>query len=592
MLRFIAVSWAGEAAENNAAAIVGRIERDPRHRWHETAQWLGFRLWTIDDHHPAPPIAAGSTTALVGRLFPRDPSSRTITTGPLPDVNDNASPAWIGKHYWGNYVLFLAQPGRLTVLRDPSGAVPCHFHDLNGVRLWFSDINDVVRLFGFNFEVDRDYLPGAFAFPKLAKNGTALIGVGAVLPATALISVDGAAFDQSFFWHPKTFYGDLVVDLDEAIALLRDAVGEVVDAYAAYFRRPVVSIGGLDSSIIWTVMGARDTPNRRGLSLHSRSQKGDERRYVETLPDLGRIDFAEMDGDRIDPDAVFFPAASPCPPGHVDLIELSIDRARARSLDHADAIIYGVGGDNVFLQGADIFPMLDRARLSGVRPSFWRTAMESARYSRSWVGSVAFVGLRESLVRDAAIPVALHHLFGRMSRSGIAPGLLSGVTAERCLHPLYFEDEAVTKGKAFQVLSSCFCATEYYNVHDPAAGIERCELLLSQPIVEACLRIPSWLLAYRGINRGLARMAFAKELPEAVVKRTSKSTPEDVYDDFVRRHRDRISAFLMDGWLVGNGIFDPDSLRKLFDGDGESDASFSHPIVQLVGWEAWARNWR
>src|SRR3546814_14784414 len=50
--------------------------------------------------------------------------------------------------------------------------------------------------------------------------------------------------------------------------------------------------------------------------------------------------------------------------------------------------------------------------------------------------------------------------------------------------------------------------------------------LLAQPIVETCLRIPTWDWCRGGINRAIAREAFSTALPARVIARRSKSGPE------------------------------------------------------------------
>src|SRR3546814_5705921 len=52
--------------------------------------------------------------------------------------------------------------------------------------------------------------------------------------------------------------------------------------------------------------------------------------------------------------------------------------------------------------------------------------------------------------------------------------------------------------------------------------------LLAQPIVETCLRIPTWDWCRGGINRAIAREAFSTALPARVIARRSKSGPESL----------------------------------------------------------------
>src|SRR3546814_11360303 len=50
--------------------------------------------------------------------------------------------------------------------------------------------------------------------------------------------------------------------------------------------------------------------------------------------------------------------------------------------------------------------------------------------------------------------------------------------------------------------------------------------LMSQPIVEACLSVPSWEACRGGIDRSFARRSFARDLPASVIERRVKGGPD------------------------------------------------------------------
>src|SRR3546814_17681180 len=55
--------------------------------------------------------------------------------------------------------------------------------------------------------------------------------------------------------------------------------------------------------------------------------------------------------------------------------------------------------------------------------------------------------------------------------------------------------------------------------------------LLSQPVVELCLSIPTWQWVHGGRDRAVARTAFSGVLPDLLVERTTKG----ISSGFVRR---------------------------------------------------------
>src|SRR3546814_16146244 len=61
--------------------------------------------------------------------------------------------------------------------------------------------------------------------------------------------------------------------------------------------------------------------------------------------------------------------------------------------------------------------------------------------------------------------------------------------------------------------------------------------LLSQPIVELCLSIPTWMWISGGLNRAVARKAFEGRLPAIITRRTHKGGPGGFDLAIYRRNR-------------------------------------------------------
>jgi asparagine synthase (glutamine-hydrolysing) len=129
------------------------------------------------------------------------------------------------------------------------------------------------------------------------------------------------------------------------------------------------------------------------------------------------------------------------------------------------------------------------------------------------------------------------------------------------------------------------------HVHALSCDLGRFSPLASQPLVEFCLGVPTWLWAQGGRNRAVARAAFADLLPSAVLQRTSKAGP----DSFVRlafaANRALISERLMDGLLSRHGLIDRDALAVALASSELSDSEDCLRILDLLEAENWARAW-
>jgi asparagine synthase (glutamine-hydrolysing) len=80
--------------------------------------------------------------------------------------------------------------------------------------------------------------------------------------------------------------------------------------------------------------------------------------------------------------------------------------------------------------------------------------------------------------------------------------------------------------------------------------------LISQPLIECSLRIPSYVLACGGIDRGLARLAFSEKIPAAIAARTTKGGVDAYWNNLVIANLKFVRPFLLDGHLEAAGLID------------------------------------
>ncbi len=115
--------------------------------------------------------------------------------------------------------------------------------------------------------------------------------------------------------------------------------------------------------------------------------------------------------------------------------------------------------------------------------------------------------------------------------------------------------------------------------------------LLSQPVVEACLRVPTWMRIAGGINRSVARSAFSDVLPRAIRERRSKGTFTSYSGAAFRKNKALMPDFLLSGQLQAQQVLDTEALRAFFDidGGGPRNPSFQR-VFELCMVENWVRH--
>jgi len=116
--------------------------------------------------------------------------------------------------------------------------------------------------------------------------------------------------------------------------------------------------------------------------------------------------------------------------------------------------------------------------------------------------------------------------------------------------------------------------------------------LISQPMLETCLAIPSWQWREGGRDRAVARDAFADALPPAVSRRRTKGGPDGFAALVMNRFRDAIRDRLLDGQLARNRVADRVALEARFRSEAPFGAEETVRLLDLLDTEAWIGSWQ
>lgn len=116
--------------------------------------------------------------------------------------------------------------------------------------------------------------------------------------------------------------------------------------------------------------------------------------------------------------------------------------------------------------------------------------------------------------------------------------------------------------------------------------------LVSQPLIEFALRIPSHLHMEGGTDRAVARAAFADDLAPLVVNRgLGKGTPDLWLKQLVARNREFLREFLLNGMLVNQGLLDRRKVDTALAADVSGGRIFISDVLVQSYIEAWLRGW-
>ncbi len=594
MFRYIAIIW--DAAQPDRGALAEHLGKGWLTREHWTPVLLrpGLQVFTtgtqpgINEAHTLP----GGQGVVLGKLFRRSDLALTparhapITAKEGSSILESGSRILVDD-YWGRYVAFTqTASGTVTVLRDPSGTLPCFFTQNEGVTVTFSWLGDALELLGEHAprRVNWDALLVLLQRGSLTGRNTALDGLLQVLPGERLDFHDGSS---TLLWNPISIARSPAPHTaEEATKVMKQHVQACARSWASCYDTVLLRLsGGVDSSILLScLMPEATSADVIGINYHSVGSDSDERHYARLAAARAGRDLIERERDagfRID--RIQTIARMPEPVHYIGWMNAATDAALARAYG-APALFTGAGGDSLFYEFPRWWPAADYLRIRGLDTGFIAAAMDAARLGKTSVWRTMALAFKERLRPSLSESASM----GQAAL--LAPDLASSTDPHRFAHPALCKPAELPIGKYMQTIA-LMQPLGYYDPFEQAGAPELVNPLLSQPLVELCLRWPTYLLAQGGRGRALARRAYAKDLPPQIVNRRSKGGLEEHVRAVLLSNIDFVRETLLEGQLAARRIIDRPRLEALLSGRPTALAGSNSQIHALVATEAWISRW-
>jgi asparagine synthase (glutamine-hydrolysing) len=247
----------------------------------------------------------------------------------------------------------------------------------------------------------------------------------------------------------------------------------------------------------------------------------------------------------------------------------------------ARAMFTGVGGDVLFLQLRCTWPAADYLSVKGFDRGFLRACLHAAR-----LGRVSLLeSIRQAIAgqRHGTSPLEGWGKFATLMRRD---ALDSVRQPERYVHPESLEAGDLPIGKYNQV-EDLINPSGYYDPYLREAAPELVNPLLSQPVIERCLAIPTWRLTQGGRARGLVRRAFTGDIPTEIAARQSKGGMDEHVAAILRRNLAFAQSLLLEGQLVRRGLLDRDKVEATLSGRLSAVRGYASEIHECIAVEAW-----
>ena len=505
---------------------------------------------------------SGSQGAIIGPIFRQ--AGRKQLSGPVLSISTDcaqrifrSSGESLMSDYWGSYIAFLKSADSALVITDPTSALPCFYTRHEGVTLAFSHLEKCPFIDKLSLTLNEGFVSELLINDKIQTGETGLNEVSELAGGRRLTIVrDGVTSD--LLWDPAGIARERYEPAEPAaVSDLRDTVSSVVSARVSQFRKVTVSLsGGLDSAIV--LASAAKALGVEVNALHQFSDAGDppELRYAKDAADAVGCELrpVQISADRRLPEPMTHkltarPQRTFVSPEIADLI--SDDRDYL-----GEAFFTGEGGDHLLHNSRTPLVFADHLFNHGITRATLHQLLCSARLSEHSAWQVA----------SQALPYLFRNGGSRLSSEDLPAAKSAQV--RRLSHLIHVRD-----------------------ILDNAQGRRIVHPLISQPLVELCLRLPTYLLSLNGVSRGLAREAFRGTIPESIRTRMSKGKATRHAIQLIRANRFSIGEALLDGELVRRGLLQTSVIEDFLREDSFRFRELGRRMLVYYAIEAWLSRW-
>ncbi len=601
MYHFVALLWsAGDPASREEAAQLEQRLRRASVPWENLLATEGISVFALPPTDPAlqPYVLPGGRGVVLGKLFPGDLSKASLdAVSQLDEHTSHAILATSGqhlvRHFWGGYVALMTDRQRECgyALRDCSGKVPCYHTRSRNVTIVFADINDLAPLELSPPTINWQYLAAFIYSSQSHVRACAFNEVQEVLPGECL-ELQSTSAHQSAIWDPRRICRERRIECyEDAVGELRVVAQRCIDAWAESYDPMLLGLsGGFDSAVVLGCLSRSPShPGITGLNQYTTASYEDEREYARAAAVRAGIKLLEVPMNSAADcfDARLFSAPRTPKPGvtalfrllEIDLINRIAEEAGARTL------WTGQGGDHVFLQTTDASSAGDYLDANGWRPGFIAAVRDAAHLSRQpyWFVAKSAWSRRRAATSSSNSPA--------QAPCFVNPTALPQQVDAYVLHPWALDADDLPRGKQMQIRF----LSQVVNRHRPIPRLERAPQhhpLLSQPLMELCLQIPTYHLLRGGRERALAREAFADYVPWQILRRRDKGSIVSHATEMIRQSERFVRELLLDGMLADAGVIVRSDLEPHLAHGQPFREEHLMPLLACIAAEVWARSTR
>lgn len=543
-------------------------------------------------------LLPGDQGVILGTLFPKEPDSdicvpiQAWQNDEMPRLGTSIEEALV-RHYWGRYVAFRsdAKRGLTRVLRDPSGGFPCFSTQLEGVSIFVSNVPDLAALEAFTPSFNWRYVIETFFNLETVDQETGLSNLVEILPGEMMVRAKDR-MDIEAAWSPLDIVSDQqIVSFDEAVEQTRSVTKRCVNSWASLYGSIFHNLsGGVDSAIVLASMAEADNrPNVTCVNYYTAAAGGDERSYARLAAEKAGYKMIDLEMPiSLDLEALVVNSLkTSAPTGDIfsaPTAEALVDVAQQLG---SDVFFSGEGGDHLFFELKTPLVAVDYMRDKGLSKKMLSVMLDTAHFTGQSFWHVMRQALKCEVLERGKPPLPEYpDRLSALLRSDVR----SEFGGPYPLHHWVNGAANVPPAKWIQIYALLQALQRRKSpIYGQVAEVRN--PLLSQPLIELCLSIPSYLAIEGGQGRAIARKAFADGVPREILKRRAKGTTESYFHELLKRNHRYIEEMILDGRLVREGMLHKEKALEFIRTRHLKDGEAIRIILRLVATEAWISAW-
>jgi asparagine synthase (glutamine-hydrolysing) len=541
--------------------------------------------------------------SLFDRALPR--TIRSLSPDQSDDIVQSLGRSMV-RDFWGYYVAALHYPEKKcsVVMRSPVSPLACFHAQLGTLSVFFSCLDDYVELKSTPLSVNWDSITAQVVGGDYLTNETAVKELATVECGESVeCRLDGCF--KNIYWDPRSFLKDRWLDhFSEAAQVIRNTTEYCVSAHSSLHNHILVTLsGGLDSSIVLSSLSrSPHRPSITAINYYSRGT-GDERRFARSMARAVNCELVERARNR----KLDLRRVDDCNRTARPVLNFSAPDTEARNAKfarelNASVIFNGELGDNVFGSRPSPGALLECVRRVGFGRRFLSVAVDYAMLTRQslWKTLASACHERQTVADypDFSSSMEMQRRYGTATARSL---LLASPEAEehhrtmgdRFVHPWLRQSRQLAPG-AHMLLFGLIAvtSTSYHSPFSDPSDPPLVSPLVSQPLVEAALRIPAYLHCSFAQDRAVARAAFADVLPSQILQRgLGKGGPGSWAKEVVENNGEFLRDYLLNGILVKRRLVDRNKLETALSPRIAKSTVIVGDIFAKLYIEAWLRKW-